>query len=252
LAKHEKANRIPEGRISSILLSADYVPSSLVNELQQVWACKVFGHYGTTEMGLGGGVECEALDGYHLREAELLFEVVDPLSGRPVPCGQVGEIVFTTLTRNAMPLIRYRTGDYSRFVPEPCPCGTVLRRLDKIREKAHDAVLLRSGDCLRISDLDETLFAVPGIVDYTVSLTTSDCVDRLELIVHPSNCRYQPGSETVFAAVSSIPVVAQAIKTGHLVIEPIRFSTESRIMTTAEKRTILQRHSDDSLPYPNS
>ena len=87
LARHEKADEIPDGRISSVLLSTDYVPSSLVRELQRVWACKVFGHYGTTEMGLGGGVECEAFDGYHLREADLLFEVVDPVSGQAVPDG---------------------------------------------------------------------------------------------------------------------------------------------------------------------
>ena len=86
-------------------------------------------------MGLGGGVECAAHAGLHLREADLLFEVVDPLTGAPLPVGSEGEIVFTTLTREAMPLIRYRTGDSGSFIAEPCPCGSALRLLATVRER---------------------------------------------------------------------------------------------------------------------
>jgi phenylacetate-CoA ligase len=241
IARTEEADQIPEGRISSVLLSADYVPSSLIDELQRVWACKVFSHYGTTEMGLGGGVECEAFDGYHLREADLLFEVVDPAFGRPLPDGQFGEIVFTTLTRSAMPLIRYRTGDLSRFLPEPCPCGTVLRRLAKVSGRTHDGVSLRSGDWLTIAELDETLFAVPGIANYQASLTKSADVDRLELIMHPGSCDHQPQLDEILGAVTSVPAIAHAVETGDLIVEPIRFSTENWGTTGAAKRAILQR-----------
>jgi phenylacetate-CoA ligase len=241
LARSEKADRIHEGRISSVLLSSDYVPSSVINELRRTWGCKVFGHYGTTEMGLGGGVECEAFDGYHLREADLLFEVVDPASGRPLPDGRLGEVVFTTLTRDAMPLIRYRTGDLSRFIPDPCPCGTVLRRLAKVRGKTHDGVSLRSGDWLRIADLDETLFVVPGIANYQVSLTKSDHVDRLELIMYPGSCRHQPQLDKILGAVNSVPAIARAVETGDLIVEPIRFSNENWVTTGAVKRAILQK-----------
>ena len=241
VARSEKANQIPERRISSVLLSADYVPSSVINELQRVWTCKVFGHYGTTEMGLGGGVECEAFDGYHLREADLLFEVVDPASGRSLPDGQLGEVVFTTLTRNAMPLIRYRTGDLSRFVPEPCPCGTALRRLAKVKGKTHDGVSLRSGAWLRIADLDETLFAVPGIANYQASLTRSNLVDHLELIMYSGSCGHQPQLDEILGALNSVPAITHAVETGDLIVEPIRFSTENWVTTGAAKRVILQR-----------
>lgn len=78
ISKHPRVAEIPRGTIKSILLTTDYVPTSIVRELQQLWGCPVFNHYGTTEMGLGGGVECEALDGYHLREADLYVEIVDP------------------------------------------------------------------------------------------------------------------------------------------------------------------------------
>ena len=71
--------------LESVLLSTDQAPRSLATVVQRIWDCRVFDHYGTTEMGLGGGVECEARDGYHLREADLLFEVVDPETGAPLP-----------------------------------------------------------------------------------------------------------------------------------------------------------------------
>jgi phenylacetate-CoA ligase len=127
------------GRIKSVLLSPEAclgspdVPSGIVNEIQRILNCPVFKHYGITEMGFGGGVECDALSGYHLREADLYFEIVDEDSGETMPPGQPGEIVFTSLTRKGMPLIRYRTGHFARFLPEPCPCGTVLRRMEKVR-----------------------------------------------------------------------------------------------------------------------
>jgi phenylacetate-CoA ligase len=98
--------------------------------------------YGMTEMVFGGAVQCEARSGYHMREADLYFEIVDPVRGHSVPDGEIGEIVFTTLTRIGMPLIRYRTGDLSRFIPEPCPCGSSLRRLDKIAGRIASAACL--------------------------------------------------------------------------------------------------------------
>lgn len=76
-----------------------------------------------TEMGYGGGVECQALNGYHLREDDLYFEIVDPCSGKAVADGVTGEIVFTTFNRQAMPLIRYRTGDIGAFSVDACQCG---------------------------------------------------------------------------------------------------------------------------------
>ncbi len=124
LVRHPAAIMLPPGRIRSVLLSADYVPDAVVREIGRVWGCPVFNHYGMTEMGLGGGVDCRALTGYHLREADLYFEIVDPVDGRPLPEGESGEVVFTTLTRRGMPLIRYRTGRPGRFSP-----GTMSLRL---------------------------------------------------------------------------------------------------------------------------
>lgn len=125
----------PKHQIDSVLLSGDYVPQHVVDELKQTWQCWVFEHYGMTEMGLGGAEGCGLGRGYHIREVDLYMEIIDPESGTVLPDGEWGEIVFTTLTRRGMPLIRYRTGDISRILTEPCPCVSVLRRLDRVRDR---------------------------------------------------------------------------------------------------------------------
>ncbi|MDR2156636.1 MAG: AMP-binding protein [Clostridiales Family XIII bacterium] len=132
LAQKSAGNAAIKGRMRTALLSADYVPDEARALIESAWDCEVYEHYGMTEMGLGGAMACETRIGYHPREADLLFEITDPQTGAVLPDGTFGEVVFTTLTRRAMPLVRYRTGDFSRWLPDPCPCGSILRRLDKV------------------------------------------------------------------------------------------------------------------------
>jgi phenylacetate-coenzyme A ligase PaaK-like adenylate-forming protein len=122
--------------VRSVLLSTEYVSDENRRTIEECWDCKVFEHYGTTESGLGGAMACHVREGYHPREADLIFEIIDPVSGRVLPDGEWGEVVFTTITRRAMPFIRYRIGDVGRWLPGPCGCGSVLKRLDKIEDRA--------------------------------------------------------------------------------------------------------------------
>ena len=167
----------------SVLLSTDYVPRAIVDALEKIWGCDVFNHYGTTEMGLGGGVECEAHDGYHLREADLYFEIVDPRTGDPVVDGEYGEVVVSTLTRRGMPILRYRIGDRSRFLPGACPCGTLLRRMETISGRYEGFVPVDDG-LLRLPDLDEALFPIPDLVNFTVAITGDENQPIIEVETH--------------------------------------------------------------------
>jgi len=128
----QQVSEVIAGRVRTVLSSAEPLPSSLRAQVADVWDCEVFDHYGLTESGYGGGVECSAHDGYHWREADLWLEIVDPISRQPVPDGEMGEVVITTLRRQAMPLIRYRTGDAARILSGPCACGSPLRRLGTV------------------------------------------------------------------------------------------------------------------------
>lgn len=165
--------------IKNVILNTDHVPRAIVNWIKKRWPCRVFNHYAMTEMGLGGGLECAALAGYHMREADFIFEIVNPVTGEVLPEGAEGEVVFTTLTRRGMPLIRYRTGDLARFIPGPCPCGTVLRRMAPVKDRVKGRVPLAGGGLLSMSMLDDALFAVMGVLDFTATISSGSGVDHL-------------------------------------------------------------------------
>ncbi|MCK9294311.1 MAG: phenylacetate--CoA ligase family protein [Desulfobulbaceae bacterium] len=189
LSRTPAGQSVPAGRIKSVLLCSDYIPRTVCDELSAAWQCRVFSHYGTVETGLGGGVECQGLCGCHLRETDLLFEVVCPRTGASLPPGEWGEIVFSTLTRRAMPLIRYRTGDYGRLLDGPCVCGSRITRLDKVRGRIGQVRQLADGQALSLDLLDEILLAIPGVLDFQPVLQKENGRDRLHvrLTVLPAN-----------------------------------------------------------------
>ena len=162
--------------ISGVLLSTDNVPHIVRQELKRIWGCDIYEHYGMTEMGLGGAIDCDAHDGYHIRENDLLFEIIDE-NGNTLPDGVFGEIVFTTLTRRGMPFVRYRTGDISRIIPGRCVCGSSLKRIAPIAGRVGCDVTMHSGAVVRMRDFDEVLFSLPCISDYWLSV--SPCGDML-------------------------------------------------------------------------
>jgi phenylacetate-coenzyme A ligase PaaK-like adenylate-forming protein len=173
------------GHLRTVLLSTDYVSPAISRRLHDSWGVQVYEHYGSTEMGYGGGVFCPAKIGYHLREADLYFEIIDPQSGLVVPDGQWGEVVFTTLSRQAMPLIRYRTGDFGRFIPDQCPCGTTLKTLSRISGRQKNLVQLDGQTFLNLSDLEDLIFSQNQLLDFSVALeegTESETALALKLV----------------------------------------------------------------------
>jgi len=154
----------PDIRPANVLLSADYVSHVGSATLSRIWGCEVFTHYGLTESAYGCAVECPAHAGQHIRHDELYLEIVSPDGTDILPDGQWGEIVITTLRREAMPIIRYRTGDIGRLLHKKCACGSFLPRLDHVRgrisELAHE---------INIYALDELLLGDDRVLDYQAS-----------------------------------------------------------------------------------
>lgn len=150
-----------ELKADGILLGADAAPSALQTLLTKAYGCRPFPHYGSREMGLEGAVTCDAHAGQHIAEHDLYVEIVDSADAA-LPDGKIGEIVFTTLHREAMPLIRYRTGDRGRIIPEPCPCGSIVRRLGDVHRPTDAPVAM--------DRLDAHVFAEEAVMDYRASL----------------------------------------------------------------------------------
>lgn len=144
--------------IKRALVSGDACPKGVMEELETVLGSKLYPHYGSRECGLGGAVTCPVFEGMHLRENHIIPEIVDE-QGNVLPDGEYGELVITTIGADAMPLIRYRTGDYTRILPQ-CPCGGVTRRIDTVS---------RQEGIISIEELDSKLFHIPELLDYRAS-----------------------------------------------------------------------------------
>jgi phenylacetate-CoA ligase len=157
-------------RPATVLLSADFVPECVIATLRERWGCRVFTHFGMTETGYGCAVQCEAGEGHHVRHPELMLEILDPVTGEPLPPGERGELVLTLLASEAMPLLRYRTGDIASLLPGPCPCGGILPRLGRVEGRWKNDLPLNQGQALSIHQLDELLFAVPALRGFEAGL----------------------------------------------------------------------------------
>lgn len=144
--------------IQRALVSGDACPQGVMEELEKALGSKPYPHYGSRECGLGGAVTCPAFEGMHLRENHIIPEIIDE-KGNVLPDGEYGELVITTIGADAMPLLRYRTGDFTRILP-PCKCGGVTKRLDTVSRKE---------GVPSIEELDSILFHIPELVDYRAS-----------------------------------------------------------------------------------
>lgn len=150
----------PENSLVRALVSADACPDTVRKEIEARLGTRLYPHYGSREIGLGGAVTCPAFEGMHLRENDLIAEIVDE-EGRVLPRGEWGELVLTSIEADAMPLIRYRTGDITRILPEPCPCGSAVIRLDRVRRRSR---------CPAMEKLDDRMFQYEEVVDYRMRM----------------------------------------------------------------------------------
>jgi len=139
--------------------------------------------YGLSEiMGPGVAMECaEGRDGLHLWEDHFLPEIVDPATGEPLPDGRFGELVLTTLTKEAMPVLRYRTGDITRLMSEPCPCGRTHRRIARLAGRTDDMLIVRGVNVFP-SEVERVLLGFPEVAPhYHIVVTRREALDTLEV-----------------------------------------------------------------------
>jgi phenylacetate-CoA ligase len=192
------------------IFGAEPWSEAMRRELEARLGLKALDVYGLSEiMGPGVAVECEAQDGLHGWEDHFLFEVIDPESGRPLPEGTEGELVITTLTKQALPMIRYRTRDITRLTRARCACGRTHLRLKRITGRNDDMLIIR-GVNVYPSQIEAVLVGLPGIAPhYQLVLERRGSLDELTLEVESAD---PTAGERVRHHVKSLIGVSAAVR----------------------------------------
>jgi phenylacetate-CoA ligase len=149
--------------------------------------------YGLSEvMGPGVAIECyEAQDGLHIADDHFFVEVLDPKTLEPVEDGQVGELVFTSLTKEAFPVIRYRTGDIASITKDKCTCGRTTTRMSRLLGRTDDMIIVRGVNVFP-SEIERVLLQIEGLIpNYQIHLVKHGSLDSVELHVEVENSLYQ-------------------------------------------------------------
>ena len=165
VAEREGAS-LRSGGLEIGVFGAEPWSEAMRREIESRLGLRAVDIYGLSEiMGPGVAVECEAQDGLHGWEDHFLFEVIDPDTGKPVPEGEAGELVITTLTKQALPMIRYRTRDITRLTRGPCACGRTHARLKRITGRNDDMLIIR-GVNVYPSQIEAVLVGLPGVAPH--------------------------------------------------------------------------------------
>lgn len=152
--------------------------------IENMLGVKAYNSFGMSEMcGPGVGFECKEQNGLHFWEDYYIVEIVDPVTLEPVPDGEIGELVLTTLNREAMPLLRYRTRDLTRVLGRTCPCGRNHVRLDRMRGRSDDMMVLRGVNIFPIQ-IEKILMQFKELAsNYLITLTTDEDNDNMTVEV---------------------------------------------------------------------
>jgi phenylacetate-CoA ligase len=166
------------------LFGAEGSTKEMRNEIERRWGITATENYGLSEI-IGPGVsgECEEKDGMHIAEDHFLAEIIDPATGRKLDFGEKGELVITTLTKEALPLLRYRTRDITSLNPEPCRCGRTLMRMSRVEGRSDDMLIIRGVNVFP-SQIESVLMNIKGVgPHYEIVVTRKGYLDELTVNV---------------------------------------------------------------------
>ncbi len=150
-------------KLRTAFIGAEPHSEKMRRKIEELYGFRAFNSYGISEMnGPGVAFECPEQKGMHIWEDNFIVEIIDPVTLKPVPEGEEGELVMTTLLREGMPVLRYRTKDLTRIIPGPCPCGRTHRRIDRIKGRTDDMMILKGVNIFPIQ-IEKKLMEIPGV-----------------------------------------------------------------------------------------
>ena len=170
--------------LKTVIIGAESFSPQLRQQIQNRFDIEIFDCYGLSEMnGPGVAMECAAHQGLHVWEDRYLMEIIDPKTLQPVPEGAEGELVLTDLTREAMPLLRYRTHDITRILTHPCPCGRTHRRIAPIKGRTDDMFIINGVNVFPSQIEEAILTIIPTPLNWVVHIEEENGLKKLLLTV---------------------------------------------------------------------
>ena len=171
-------------KLRTLVIGAEPHSEDTRRRIEDMLGVKAYNSFGMSEMcGPGVAFECPEQNGMHIWEDYYIVEIVDPETLEPVPDGEVGELVLTTINREGMPLLRYRTRDLTRILPGSCPCGREHKRLDRMKGRSDDMIILKGVNIFPIQ-IETVLMKYEELAsDYLITLETRDDNDYMTVEV---------------------------------------------------------------------
>ena len=171
-------------KLKTLIIGAEPHSEAQRKRIEEMLGVKAYNSFGMSEMcGPGVAFECKEQNGLHIWEDYYIVEIVDPETLEPVPEGEIGELVLTTLNREAMPLLRYRTRDLTRILGHDCPCGRHHVRLDRMKGRSDDMIVLRGVNIFPIQ-IEKILLEFKELsTNYLITLTTDGDNDNMTVEV---------------------------------------------------------------------
>lgn len=171
-------------KLRTLIIGAEPHSDQQRRRIEDMLGVKAYNSFGMSEMcGPGVAFECPEQNGMHIWEDYYIVEIVDPETLEPVPEGEVGELILTTINREAMPLLRYRTRDLTRILPGECPCGRHHKRLDRMKGRSDDMMILKGVNIFPIQ-IENILMQFRELgTDYLITLTNLEANDEMTVEV---------------------------------------------------------------------
>ncbi len=184
-------------KLTTLIIGAEPHSEEQRRRIEELLGVKAYNCFGMSEMnGPGVAFECKEQNGLHIWEDYYLVEIVDPVTLEPVPDGEVGELVLTTLRREGMPLLRYRTRDLTRFLTGSCPCGRTHRRIDRFKGRSDDMMIVKGVNIFPVQ-IEKILMGFPELgSDYLISIETVGDNDEMTVEVELASITDDYGSLT--------------------------------------------------------
>jgi phenylacetate-CoA ligase len=222
-------------RLRVLCIGAEPHSEEQRQRIEQQLGVKAYNSYGISEMmGPGVAFECPEQNGLHIWEDYFIVEIIDPVTLKPIPDGQLGELVLTTINREGMPLLRYRTRDLTRILPGECACGRHHKRLARLQGRSDDMIILKGVNIFPIQ-IEKILLGFPELgTDYLITLETLESGDMMTVDVELA--RLETDDYTQLQALTR--EITRQLKDEILITPKVRLVQKGSLGASDEKKAV--------------